>query len=67
MTKKYWTMKTKKDYIIPEICEYNIMSSAIICQSAIIAGGSDDDDYVVLIFSSHPLLPYLTNNFDFGP
>ncbi len=46
MIKKDWTMKTKKDYITPEICEYNIMSSAIICQSAIIAGGGDDDDYV---------------------
>ena len=36
-------MKTKKNYITPEICEYNIMSSAIICQSAIIAGDDDDD------------------------
>ena len=46
MTKKYWTMKTKKNYITPEICEYNIMSAAIICQSAIFAGGDGDDDYV---------------------
>ncbi|MBQ5644110.1 MAG: hypothetical protein IIV04_00240 [Bacteroidaceae bacterium] len=37
-------MKTKKNYIIPEICEYSILTTAMICQSAVSAGG--DDDYV---------------------
>ena len=37
-------MKTKKNYITPEICEYDIQTAAMICQSAISAGG--DDDYV---------------------
>lgn len=37
-------MKTKKNYITPEICEYDILTAAMICQSAVSAGG--DDDYV---------------------
>ena len=37
-------MKTKKNYITPEICEYDIQTAAMICQSAVGAGG--DDDYV---------------------
>lgn len=37
-------MKTKKNYITPEISEFNILASAMICQSAVGAGG--DDDYV---------------------
>lgn len=37
-------MKTKKNYIIPEICEYSILTTAMICQSAVSAGG--DNDYV---------------------
>lgn len=37
-------MKTKKNYITPEICEYDILTAAMICQSALSAGG--DDDYV---------------------
>ncbi|MBR3907344.1 MAG: hypothetical protein IKJ61_04490 [Bacteroidaceae bacterium] len=39
-------MKTKKNYITPEICEYSILTTAIICQSAVNAGGNSDDDYV---------------------
>ena len=37
-------MKTKKNYITPEICEYSILTAAMICQSALESGG--DDDYV---------------------
>ena len=37
-------MKTKKNYITPEICEYSILAAAMICQSALESGG--DDDYV---------------------
>ena len=37
-------MKTKKNYITPEICEYSILTTAMICQSALSAGG--DDEYV---------------------
>ena len=37
-------MKTKKNYITPEICEYDIQTAAMICQSALSAGG--DDEYV---------------------
>ena len=37
-------MKTKKNYITPEICEYDILTAAMICQSAVSAGG---DDYYV--------------------
>ena len=37
-------MKTKKNYITPEICEYDILTEAMICQSALESGG--DDDYV---------------------
>lgn len=37
-------MKTKKNYITPEICEYSIFTAAMICQSALESGG--DDDYV---------------------
>ena len=37
-------MKTKKNYITPEICEYDIQTAAMICQSALESGG--DDDYV---------------------
>ena len=37
-------MKTKKNYITPEICEYRILTAAMICQSALESGG--DDDYV---------------------
>ena len=39
-------MKTKKNYITPEIYEFNILASAMICQSAVSAGGNSDDDYV---------------------
>ena len=39
-------MKTKKNYITPEICEYRIVAATMICQSAISAGGNKDDDYV---------------------
>ena len=39
-------MKTKKNYITPEICEYDIQTAAMICQSAVSAGGNSDDDYV---------------------
>ena len=35
-------MKTKKNYITPEICEYSILTAAMICQSAVSAGGNDD-------------------------
>ena len=35
-------MKTKRRYITPEICEYNIQVAAMICQSAIESGGNDD-------------------------
>ncbi len=35
-------MKTKKNYITPEIYEFNILASAMICQSAISAGGDDE-------------------------
>lgn len=35
-------MKTKKNYITPEICEYDILPCAMVCQSAIVAGGNDD-------------------------
>lgn len=35
-------MKTKRSYITPEICEYNIQVAAMICQSAVSAGGNDD-------------------------
>jgi hypothetical protein len=35
-------MKTKKNYITPEICEYDIQTAAMICQSAVSAGGNDD-------------------------
>ena len=35
-------MKTKKNYITPEICEYSIFTAAMICQSAVSAGGNDD-------------------------
>lgn len=34
-------MKTKKNYITPEICEYSIQVAAMICQSAIESGGND--------------------------
>ena len=37
-------MKTRKNYITPEICEYSILTAAMICQSALESGG--DDDYV---------------------
>ncbi len=37
-------MKTKKNYITPEICEYSIFTAAMICQSALESGG---DDYYV--------------------
>jgi hypothetical protein len=37
-------MKTKKNYITPEICEYDIQTAAMICQSAVSAGS---DDYYV--------------------
>ena len=37
-------MKTKKNYITPEIFEYSIQTAAMICQSALESGG--DDDYV---------------------
>ena len=37
-------MKMKKDYITPDVCEYNIQVAAMICQSAVEAGS--DDDYV---------------------
>lgn len=46
MTKKEWTMKTKKNYITPEICEYRIVAATMICQSAVSASGNKDDDYV---------------------
>ena len=39
-------MKTKKNYITPEICEYRIVAATMICQSAVSAGGNKDDDYV---------------------
>lgn len=39
-------MKTKKNYITPEICEYNILTEAMICKSAVSAGGNSNDDYV---------------------
>ena len=35
-------MKTKKNYITPEICEYSILAAAMICQSALESGGNDD-------------------------
>lgn len=35
-------MKTKKNYITPEICEYDILTAAMICQSALNAGGDDE-------------------------
>lgn len=35
-------MKTKKNYITPEICEYDIQTAAMICQSALSAGGDDE-------------------------
>lgn len=35
-------MKTKKNYITPEICEYDILTAAMICQSALSAGGDDE-------------------------
>ena len=35
-------MKTKKNYITPEICEYDILTVAMICQSALSAGGDDE-------------------------
>lgn len=35
-------MKTKKNYITPEICEYDILTAAMICQSAVSAGGDDE-------------------------
>ena len=38
-------MKTKKNYITPEICEYSIFTAAMICQSAIESGGNDDFVY----------------------
>ena len=38
-------MKTKKNYITPKICEYNILVAAMICQSAINAGGNSNDEY----------------------
>ena len=34
---------TKKDYFSPEIHEYDVLPSYIICISGIVAGGSDDD------------------------
>ena len=46
MTKKDQTMKTKKNYITPEICEYSILTTTMICQSAVSAGGNSDDEYV---------------------
>ncbi|MBR3876687.1 MAG: hypothetical protein IKJ23_00690 [Bacteroidaceae bacterium] len=36
--------RTKKDYFSPEIHEYDVLPSYIICISGIVAGGSDDDD-----------------------
>ena len=39
-------MKTKKNYITPEICEYRIVAATMICQSAVSAGGNKDNDYV---------------------
>ena len=39
-------MKTKKNYITPEICEYDILTEAMICQSAVSAGGNSDDDVI---------------------
>ena len=38
-------MKTKKNYITPEICEYDILTAAMICQSALSAGGDDEFVY----------------------
>ncbi len=35
--------RTKKDYFSPEIHEYDVLPSYIICTSGIVAGGSDDD------------------------
>lgn len=35
--------RTKKDYFSPEIHEYDVLPSYIICISGIVAGGSDDD------------------------
>lgn len=46
MTKKEHAMKTKKNYITPKICEYDILTAAMICKSAISAGRNSDDDYV---------------------
>ena len=36
--------RTKKDYFSPEIHEYDVLPSYIICTSGIIAGGSDVDE-----------------------
>ena len=35
--------RTKKDYFSPEIHEYDVLPSYIICISGIVAGESDDD------------------------